>query len=186
LGGHNNLGSKRSLKLAFISALLSSGLHVVLIILKFDLKKIKERSEGISDYVSEPSKAKDAFDRRRAEYKLDTAIVKELKKKAKNFMVVAFSAEWCPDCIMSIPVLGLLSEAAGIEVRVFGHLMRDTNSKTKKWAVPPSPPEVEEFNVVKIPLIIVLNKNGEMVGEIIENPPLGKTLERAILEIVEK
>ena len=36
-------------------------------------------SEVVRDYVSAPSKAKDAFDKRRAEYKLDAAVVKELK-----------------------------------------------------------------------------------------------------------
>jgi thiol-disulfide isomerase/thioredoxin len=152
--------------------------------LKFELGKIKARSEAVHDYVSAPSKAKDAFDTRSAEYKLDTTVMKELKKKAYAYTIVAFSAEWCPDCLRNIPVLHLIAEATGMGIRVFGHLMRDAKSNERRWAVPPSPPEVEEFNVVKIPLIVVLNKRGEKIGEIIENPPTGKTLEQALLDIM--
>ncbi|MCX6647935.1 MAG: thioredoxin family protein [Candidatus Bathyarchaeota archaeon] len=152
--------------------------------MKYDVSKLRKGSESVHDYVSEPSKAKDAFDKRRAEYKLDGAVVKELKKRVKDYTVIVFSAEWCPDCMRNVPVLDLLAEAAGIEVRVFGHIMRDAKSNTKKWAVPPSPPEVDEFKVSKIPYMVVLKKEGEKVGEIVENPPPGKTLEQAILDIV--
>jgi thiol-disulfide isomerase/thioredoxin len=149
-----------------------------------DISKIKKNSEAVHDYVSAPSKAKDAFDKRRAEYKLDAAVVKELKKKAKDYTVVAFSAEWCPDCMRNVPVLDMLAEATGLSVRVFGHMMRDAKSNTRKWAIPPCAPEVEEFGVVKIPHIVVVDKTGERVGEIIENSPPGKTLEQALLDII--
>ncbi len=152
--------------------------------MKCDIAKLRKGSETVHDYVSTPSKAKDAFDKRRAEYKLDAAVVKDLKKKAKDYTIIAFSAEWCPDCMRNVPVLYMLSEATGIEVRVFGHMMRDAKSNTRKWAIPPCPPEVEEFNVVKIPLIVVLNKAGEKMGEVVENPPPGKTLEQVLLDIM--
>lgn len=152
--------------------------------MKYDLEKIKARSEAVRVYISAPSKAKDAFDKRRAEYKLDAAVTKELKKRTKNYMIIVFSAEWCPDCIRNVPILDLIAEATGMEVRVFGHIMRDAKSNTRKWAVPPSPPEVDEFNVPKIPLMIVLKKDGEKVGEIVENPPPGKTLEQALLDVM--
>lgn len=152
--------------------------------MKFDLEKLRKRTESVHDYISAPSKAKEAFDKRRVEYKLDPAAVKELKKRAKKCMVIVFSAEWCPDCIRNVPVLDLLAGATGLEVRVFGHMMRDAKSNNRRWAVPPSPPEVDEFNVVKIPLMVALRKDGEKVGEIVENPPQGKTLEQALLDIV--
>ena len=152
--------------------------------MKYDIARLRRGSKTIHDYVTEPSKAKEAFDRRRNEYKLDPVIVKELKRKADDCLIIVFSAEWCPDCFRNIPVLDLLAEATGIEVRVFGHMMRDAKSNTRRWAVPPCPPEVDEFNVVKIPLIVVLNRDGEKVGEIVENPPPGVTLEKALLDIV--
>lgn len=84
----------------------------------------------------------------------------------------------------NVPVLDMIAEAAGLDVRVFGHIMRDAKSNTRKWAVPPSPPEVDEFKVAKIPYMVILKKDGEKVGEIVENPPAGKTLEQAILDII--
>ncbi len=153
--------------------------------MKYDVAKIRKNSESVHDYVSEPSKAKEIFDKRRTEYKLDATAVKELKKKTRDYFVVAFSAEWCPDCIKNIPVLEILAEATGLEVRVFGHIMRDAKSNTRKWAVPPSPPEVYEFNVSKIPLIVILRKDGELTGEIVENPPSGVTVEKALLDLME-
>jgi thiol-disulfide isomerase/thioredoxin len=152
--------------------------------LKYDLAKIHRGSEAVYDYVSVPNMAKDAFDKRRDEYKLDPVVVKEVTRRAKDYTIVAFSAEWCPDCVRNIPVLAMLSEVTGLEVRIFGHIMRDTKSNMRKWAIPPSPPEVVEFNVVKIPLILVLNKVGESIGEIVENPPRGNTLEQAILNLM--
>jgi thiol-disulfide isomerase/thioredoxin len=152
--------------------------------MKYDVEKLRRGSESVRDYVSEPSRAKEAFDKRRAEYKLDAAVVKELKKRAKDYFIVAFSAEWCPDCMRNVPVLDMLAETTGLEVRVFGHVMRDAKSNTRKWAVPPSPPEVYEFSVPKIPLIAVLRKEGEMVGEIVENPLPGVTVEKALLDMM--
>jgi thiol-disulfide isomerase/thioredoxin len=152
--------------------------------LKYDITKLRKGSEAVHDYVSAPSKAKDAFDKRRADYKLDAAVTKELKKKAKDYVVFVFTAEWCPDCMRNVPVLDMISEATGLEVRAFGHIMRDAKSNTRKWAVPPSPPEVDEFNVQKIPYMVVLKKDGEKAGEIVENPPQGVTLEKALLDIM--
>jgi thiol-disulfide isomerase/thioredoxin len=155
-----------------------------LIDLKYDVAKLRKDSESVHDYVSEVSKVKDAFATRRAEYNLDAGVVKDLKKRAKEYTVIVFSAEWCPDCMRNVPVLDLIADAAGLEVRVFGHIMRDAKSNTRKWAVPPSPPEVDEFNVPKIPLMVVLRRGGEKVGEIVENPPPGKTMEQALCDIM--
>jgi RimJ/RimL family protein N-acetyltransferase len=88
--------------------------------------------------------------------------------------------------VRNVPVLELITAATGLEVRVFGHIMRDAKSNMRKWAVPKSPPEVEEFNVPKIPLIVILKKDGEKAGEIVENPPPGKTVEQALLDIMKK
>ena len=46
--------------------------------------------------------------------------------------------------------------------------------------------EVKEFDVVKIPLIVVLNGDGEELGEIVENPPEGETLEESLFKILRK
>jgi len=153
--------------------------------MKFDLKQIRANTDPGATYVATPSKALEPFAKRRAEYKLEEAAAKKLKKSAGKALVVVFSAEWCPDCYRNVPVLDMINEATGLEVLVFGHLMRDAKSNTRKWAVPPSPEEVEAFNVQKIPYMVVLNAEGEKLGEIVENPPAGKTLERTLADILQ-
>ena len=63
--------------------------------------------------------------------------------------------------------------------------MRDAKNPNKRWKVPPSPEEAELFDVVKIPSMYILDNQGNKMGEIIEHPPEGKTLEAAVLEILE-
>jgi len=151
----------------------------------YKVAELRKRSEPILEYLEKSKEKTDRFIEQFHGYKLDHETTDKIKRHAGEALAIVFSAEWCPDCYRNVPVLGLIHEATGLEVRVFGHLMRDPKSNTRKWAVPPSPPEVGEFNVAKIPYIIVLNKKGEKMGEIIENPPQGKTVEQALLDILE-
>jgi len=108
----------------------------------------------------------------------------KLKKSANSYVIVAFSADWCKDCAVNIPVLALISEATGLEVRIFGGLKKDPLSHTRKWRIPPSPSEVETFYVDKIPHIMVLDIKGNEIGKIIENPREKPTLEEELLRII--
>jgi thiol-disulfide isomerase/thioredoxin len=153
---------------------------------KHSPERLSMSSERVSDYLSSVSDGAPAFAKRRATYRLKKDAVEGIRKLADRAFVVVFSAEWCPDCHRNVPVLGLIAEETDLEVRVFGHLMRDPKNIKGIWKIPPSPPEVKEFEVTRIPLMIVLNSAGEEVGEVVENPPEGKTLEEAILEILMK
>ena len=152
----------------------------------FDLEAVRNASESVVDYLKGSEAKTPRFSERKSTYELNRDAVDKIRAHASRAVVVAFSAEWCPDCFRNVPVLGLVSEETGLEVRVFGGLMRDAKNPSERWAVPPSPPEVKAFNVVKIPLIAVLNTDGEKIGEIVENPPEGVTLEEALLEILVK
>ncbi|MGD2142100.1 MAG: thioredoxin family protein [Candidatus Bathyarchaeota archaeon] len=152
----------------------------------FDLDKLKGSSQPVDEYLSSSSQEEPSFAVCSMEYRLDLDVAERLKRYAREVVIFAFSAEWCPDCQKIIPVLGLISEATGIEVRIFGHLMRDPMKPRGFWKIPPSPIEVEEFQVRKIPTIIVIDSSrGIKVGEIIEKPPEGKTLEETLLYILE-
>jgi len=148
-----------------------------------DLDKIRAASEPVLEYVEDCREKAPSIHEQYENYRLDKEAVTKIRCHSDNFVVVVFSAEWCPDCHRNVPILALLHREAELEVRVFGHLMRD--AKRKGWRIPPSPPEVDVFKVAKIPHIVVLDVNGEVVGEIIENPPEGKTLEQALLDILE-
>lgn len=118
-------------------------------------------------------------------YSVEMETVSKIKRYFDKYIIFAFSAEWCKDCARNIPVLARLQEETGLITRIFGHVMKDAKSSTKKWRIPPSPEEINLFDVIKIPSIYILDKQGNKVGEIIENPPNGKTLETAILDILE-
>ena len=151
----------------------------------YDLEKLVKDSEDVKHYIESSREKAPQFMERYREYKLEREMVMKINCHSDKYIIFAFSAEWCPDCYRNIPVLAKLQEATGLEVRIFGHLMRDAKSSTKRWRIPPSPAEVEEFDLVKIPSMYILDKQGQKVGEIIENPPEGMTLEAAILAILE-
>jgi len=149
-----------------------------------DLERLRRNSEPVAGYIESVGKERPEFKRRLREYRLDRGVAEGLRAHAGKGVAFVFSASWCPDCHRNVPVLGLISEATGIEVRVFGGLMRDSKNSSEIWRIPPSPREVKDFDVRKIPLIVVLSREGEKLGEIVENPPPGKTLEEAVLEIL--
>jgi thiol-disulfide isomerase/thioredoxin len=153
---------------------------------KHNLEKLRENSQTVKDYLASTAETAPGFAKRTAEYNLNERATKELRERAEGAVVVVFSAEWCKDCRRNVPVLGLIAEATDLEVRVFGHLMRDIKDPDELWSIPPSPQEVKEFDVVKIPLISVLDGNGEKIGEIVENPLEGQSLEEALLDILKK
>jgi thiol-disulfide isomerase/thioredoxin len=152
--------------------------------MSINLTEIRKKTVSVKEYLDsleQPSREK--FLTRKQTYQLKLEVVNQLKKFANNYVIVAFSAEWCKDCAANIPVLDLLSEEAGLEVRIFGGLKKDPLSHTRKWRIPPSPREVEMFNVDKIPLILLFGRRGKMIGRIIEKPQ-EPTLEEELLKII--
>ena len=101
-------------------------------------------------------------------------------------MVVVFSAEWCKDCVKNVPVLCLISEFTGLEVRVFGHIKTDPLNPKIRWKIPPSPPEVKTFDVKKIPWILIFDKKAKEIGKIIENPKYTPSVEEELLYLIGK
>jgi thiol-disulfide isomerase/thioredoxin len=150
----------------------------------YDVQKLRQKSDTVQDYMVDSQAVAPKLIEHYNSYTLDRTVTEKLKKYVKEVVIFVFSAEWCPDCFINIPILAHLNNKIGLEVNVFGYLMRDTKSNNERWRIPPSPEEVKEFDVIKIPLIVVLNKKGKMLGKIVENPPKDKTLEEAVLEIL--
>jgi len=150
-----------------------------------DLSDIRKKAVEVNQYINSlDQKCKETFLARKQTYTLKKETVTQLEPFADKTTIIAFSAGWCKDCATNIPVLALVAEATGIEVRVFGGLKKDPLSHTKKWKVPPSPPEVETCNVDKIPLMILFDKHGKEIGRIVENPKMTPTLEEEIVRIL--
>ena len=150
-----------------------------------DVTEIRKKTVSATEYINgldEPFKER--FLERKRTYQLDAETVKQLKKLEEKYMVVAFSAIWCKDCAVNIPVLALLSEETGLEVRVFGGIRKDPLSHLHKWRVPPSPPEIESFKIDKLPSILIIHSTGNEIGRIVETPKVQPTLEQELQDII--
>lgn len=151
----------------------------------YDKEKLDQNSEDVIEYIESSREKAPQFMDRYNSYVLDKEVETKLKCHSDKYTIYAFSAEWCPDCYQHIPVLAHIQEKTGLKTRIFGHLMRDAKSSEKRWRIPPSPEEVELFDLVKIPSMYILDNKGNKVGEIIEHPPQGMSLEAAVLAILE-
>ena len=151
----------------------------------YDVEKLDQNSEDVKKYIESSREKAPQFMERYQSYELEKEMETKLKCHSHKNTIYAFSAEWCPDCYIHIPVLAHIQEKTGLKTRVFGHLMRDAKSSSRRWRIPPSPDEVELFDLVKIPSMYIIDNEGNKVGEIIERPSEGVTLERAVLDILE-
>ena len=141
-------------------------------------------SESVKEYLEKAKSETERFQERYENYEPDESILQRLRDYSEDIVVYGFSAEWCPDCYMHVPVMALISERTGIEVRIFGHLMRDAKNNTRIWACPPSPEEVNKFLIKKIPTFLIVNKEVKELGRIIESPQEGQSLEEGLLNIL--
>jgi thiol-disulfide isomerase/thioredoxin len=149
------------------------------------IEKLDKNTEDVKQYIESSKEKSPQFIERYDSYELDNEIRAKLKCHSEKYSIYGFSAEWCKDCYKHIPVLAHIQDQTGIKTRIFGQIMRDAKNPHKRWRIPPSPEEVELFEVEKLPSIYVIDNHGNKMGEIIENPPEGKNLERAILDILE-
>jgi thiol-disulfide isomerase/thioredoxin len=150
------------------------------------LKTAIRKTIPVDQYINEiPQPFKDKFLYKMRVYHIDEQITTKLREHAKDLVVIVFSAEWCKDCAENVPILAKLAEETGIDVFVFGGLKTNPLNQKEKWSIPPSPPEVKQFNVQRIPHIIIFNKKGKELGVIIENPKPGLTLEKEIFNILQ-
>ncbi|MGB8780153.1 MAG: thioredoxin family protein [Candidatus Bathyarchaeia archaeon] len=153
--------------------------------MNFDLSEIRKKTISVGQYIDSMEQPfKEKFLKRKQAYELQPEVVDQLRNSAEKYVAIVFSAAWCKDCAENIPVLSLLSEATGLEVRVFGGLMKDPLSQVCKWRIPPSPPEVITFEVDKIPLMIIVDLCGREIGRVVESPKRWPTLEQELYEII--
>jgi len=152
-----------------------------------DLEEIRRKTVSIADYISSMSNPfREKFLNRKESYQPNHEAIAKLKKEANKYSVVVFSAEWCKDCTKNVPVLWLISEFTGLEVRVFGHIKTDPLNPKTRWRIPPSPPEVKTFDVKKTPWILIFDKEGKEIGKIIENPKYTGSVEEELLYLIGK
>jgi hypothetical protein len=151
-----------------------------------DLLEIRMKTVSAADYINNLEEPfRERFLARKKTYQPNQEAISKLRAYADGYVVIGFSAGWCKDCAVNIPVLAVINEFSGLEARVFGGLKRDPLGRGQKWRIPPSPREVETLKVDKIPLIIVADREGREIGRIVENPAHQPTLEQELCEIIE-
>ncbi len=150
-----------------------------------DLNDIRSRTTNVQGYIDElRDKDREVIMEAYNEYKLDIAVVDKLRDILKNMTVVVFSAAWCGDCKRAMPVMLHLEEQLGLEVMVFSKIKTAPLNPDRQWAVPPSPPEVNEWGATAIPFFVFFDSDGNKVATITEKPTVKDTLEAEILHVV--
>jgi thiol-disulfide isomerase/thioredoxin len=102
----------------------------------------------------------------------------------RELKLVIFSGSWCKDCQETIPILAKICQVTKIPMKILGGA-KFSQEKPPTWHVPPSPPEMNDLNIDRIPAILFLDKNGVEVLRYYERPPVGRSLEQHLLDIIE-
>ncbi len=119
-------------------------------------------------------------------YKLNEEAVKKLKGYSIDYEIIALFADWCGDARKAIPALAHLEVELGIKIRALGGMTKPGFGTDRFWAVPPSPIEVELFDIRSSPTIIIFRRDtGEEVGRINTRPKMTPTIEEEIVKVIE-
>lgn len=150
-----------------------------------DLDDIRSRTVTAKEYIENmEGKQQDLFLEKYEEYTLDSDATENLAEISDDYTFVVMSAAWCVDCREMVPPFAKLEEKANLDVRVFGGIKADPLNKDRQWRIPPSPPEIEEWNVTAIPWVTIFDKSGNKQGTIKEKPQHEETVEAEILHVL--
>lgn len=154
---------------------------------KHDLKSLKENGITYKEYIDSLSgKSGEEFKQNYIDYNPKMDVVNKLAEKSKGYTFVVFSAVWCKDCKINCGAfLKIVEMKPEIEAIFFKEIKSAPLDPNVRWRVPPSPPEVDDFDLRKIPTFYILNREGKVVGEMIENPEHKETLEEELVYILE-
>jgi thiol-disulfide isomerase/thioredoxin len=125
------------------------------------------------------------FTRNKDYYKLNEEALEKLHKYLDEYTIVATFAEWCGDARKAIPVLSLIEEATGKTIACLGGMTKPPYGSGKLWQVPPSPEEVDTFQVTSSPTILVFGPDGKEIGRIKTRAKMTPTIEEEIVKIIE-
>ncbi|MEM3755173.1 MAG: thioredoxin family protein [Candidatus Bathyarchaeia archaeon] len=133
--------------------------------------------KNIFDYINEirNSKIKQTMKKRVQEYSLKTDLIDKFEKIDEKHSLIAFSAEWNPECQAQIPILAKLLIVT-----------KNNNLVVKVIELDENRDIAEEFGVTQVPTIIVYDKRWNELGRFVEKPKNYSTLEEELWSIFEK
>ncbi len=119
-------------------------------------------------------------------YSVNNEAIADLKKVIDDYELVVMFADWCGDARKAIPALAHLENELNIKVRALGGMTKPSWGSDKFWAVPPSPVEVDTFDIRSSPTVIIFKKkSGDEIGRIKTRPKMTPTIEQEILRIIQ-
>ncbi|TFG27313.1 hypothetical protein EU527_18660 [Candidatus Thorarchaeota archaeon] len=150
------------------------------------INDIKDGTVGCCDYIDNMSPAyKGGFHRQKEGYRINTKALEKLKEYADEFSIVVVFADWCGDARKAVPVLAIIERETGKKITARGGMTKPSYRSNEFWAVPPSPEEVDIFDITSSPTILIFNKKGEEIGRIKTKQKMTPTIEEEIVKIIE-
>lgn len=161
-------------------------------VLNLKWNDLKTKSLTPSEYLEKFSD-KPAIQKYYKEYKpkMDyiDGIIDRLRDKDERLKILVIGAKWCKDCTMQVPrflrISELLKEYVEFKI-LYGVKVNPFHKKGEiLWSERHSPPEAlnNKFALKKIPTFYIFNKDGNLIGRIIERPATG-SLERDLFEMI--
>lgn len=151
------------------------------------LNEVSEECPSCIDYIEDMSSMrKDRWKRVKENYSLNEEALNKLRKYKEDYEFVAVFADWCGDARKAIPVLALLEEELDIKIRALGGMTKPPYGSEELWAVPPSPEEVNKFEITSSPTILIFDKEGHEVGRIKTRAKNTPTIEEELVFIIEE
>ena len=119
-------------------------------------------------------------------YRLNEEAAGKLREYSTEYEIVVMFADWCGDARRAIPALAHLEVALNTKIRALGGMTKPGFGSDKFWAVPPSPLEVEIFDIRSSPTLLIFKKEtGEEIGRIKTRPKMTPTMEEEIVKVIE-
>ncbi len=117
-------------------------------------------------------------------YNLKKEIVEALTEYKNDYSFVVVFADWCGDARRAVPVLSKLEKELDIKIRALGGMTKPPAGSKKHWAVPPSPAEVDTFEITSSPTILIFDSEGHEIGRIKTKPKMTPTIEEELLRMI--
>ncbi len=150
------------------------------------LSEVSEDYPSCTEYINEMnpmyrSRWLDEFTR----YQINEEAIGKLKEIIHDYEIVVMFADWCGDAKKAIPALAHLETSLDIKIRALGGMTKPSWGSDKFWAVPPSPLEVDTFDIRSSPTIIIFSKDTKQeIGRIKTRPKMTPSMEEEILKVI--
>jgi thiol-disulfide isomerase/thioredoxin len=140
------------------------------------------------EHIDEPSQQV-KFTEKLTVTRVKPEVAQKLGKLVRDYKLrfIVFSASWCKDCQEVLPALAKINQIANIPMKILGgaKINQLVQANGNKWHIPPSPPEMNTYNIEKVPAILILDGYLHEIARMYERPPPGKTLEAYLLGLIE-